>query len=144
MIGDVLSIANTVIDKVGDLFPSKEQKDLAKAKLVELQQKGELADIEMSVEILLAEAKSNDKFTSRARPSFMYVFYLIILFAIPIGILNAVSPETGLSISEGMKAWWSALPTELWWTFGVGFTGYVTSRSIDKAGLLNKKKLTGR
>ncbi len=141
-VGSVLGIAEKIIDKVGDIFPSKAEKDQAKARLMELQQKGELADIELSMQVLLAEAKSADSFTSRARPTFMYVFYLILLCAVPMGILYGINPGLAENITNGMLSWWGALPTELWWTFGVGFTGYTTFRSIDKAGLIkNKKKL---
>lgn len=145
MIGDVLTIANTVIDKVGDLFPSKVEKDMAKAKLIELQQRGELADIEMGFEIIMQEAKSKDAFTSRARPMFMYVFYLVILLAIPLGVVSAIWPDTATAISDGMRAWWSALPDELWYAFMVGFTGYSTLRSIDKRQTSRgKEKLSER
>lgn len=140
MLGEIVEIANKVIDKVGDLFPSQEAKDKAKARLIELQQKGELADLEMAFEIVKAEAESNDKFVKRARPTFMYLFYLIIVFAIPMGIVAAVKPDVALALSEGMTAWWSSIPSELWWTFGVGFTGYTAFRSVDKAQLMKAKK----
>ena len=132
---DVANIAGKVIDKVSDYFPSIEAKNKAKVKILELQQNGDLHEIESAMQIIIQEAQSEDKYTSRARPSFMYMFYIIILMAVPVGLLNGFNPEMGVQVADGMKAWWCALPTELWWTFGVGFTGYVTSRSIDKSGL---------
>lgn len=143
MVTDILGLASVVIDKVGDLFPSKAEKDLAKVRLIEMQQRGEMADIEMGFELIKQEAKSKDPFTSRARPSFMYVFYLIVLLAIPLGIVSAFAPNTAVAIADGMRAWWDALPSELWYTFMVGFTGYSTLRTIDKARVGNGKKKLG-
>ena len=129
MIKDIIGIGSTLIDKI---FPDKTKAAEAKAKLIELQQKGELADIELGQKNIQAEAQSKDPWTSRARPTFMYVMYIMILAAIPVGVLSYFNPEAATAIAVGMKAWLSAIPENMWWTFGIGYTGYATLRTIEK------------
>jgi len=138
-IGAVLNFGGKVIDKI---FPDPNERAAAKAKLIELQQSGELKELDVRMSAILAEANSDDKWTSRARPSFMYVMYSMILFAIPMGFLSAYSPETAKAVAEGMKSWLSSIPDGLWATFGIGYTGYSVSRSMDKKN--NIKNLIDR
>lgn len=125
-----LSFGTTVINKI---FPDPEQRDKARIALAKMQQDGELNELQTRMSAIVAEAKSSDPWTSRARPSFLYVIYILILAAIPMGVLSAYSPSTALAVSAGMKSWLAAIPTELWTTFGVGYTGYTVARSaFDK------------
>ncbi len=131
----VVGIGGKLIDK---LFPDPAEKAKAKATLIELQQTGELKELETRMSAILAEAQSSDPWTSRARPSFMYVIYIMILAAIPMGVLAAFDPARAAAIAEGMKAWLSAIPNGLWTTFGIGYTGYSVARSMDKKNILKK------
>jgi hypothetical protein len=126
----VVGVVGKVIDKV---FPDPVQAALAKAELVKLQQTGDLKGLEIRMSAIIAEAQSKDPWTSRARPSFLYVMYALILAAIPMGVLHAYNPELAVSIAAGLKAWLEALPEELWWLFGAGYLGYTGARTIDKA-----------
>ncbi len=132
----LLNVGGKLIDK---LFPDPEAKARAQAELLRMQQDGELREIEVGLSAIIAEAKSKDKWTSRARPSFLYVVYVMILAAIPMGVLHAYSPETASSIAAGMKAWLAAIPEAMWWLFGTGYLGYTGARTLDKRGLLKKK-----
>lgn len=126
----ILDIGGKLIDK---LIPDPEQKAKAQLQLLQLQQTGELDDLKTRLSAILAEAQSTDPWTSRARPSFMYVMYLMILAAIPMGILYAISPATAQGIADGMRAWLAAIPQEMWGLFGVGYVGYAAARSYDKS-----------
>jgi hypothetical protein len=125
----ILDIGGKIIDKI---WPDPEKKAEAQAKLLTLQQSGELKELEIAMSAILAEAQSSDPWTSRARPSFLYVVYIIILSAIPMGILHAVSPETAANIAIGFKAWLAAIPDPMWTLFGAGYLGYAGARSFDK------------
>jgi hypothetical protein len=120
---------NFVTKTIDKIFPDAGDREKAKIKLAQLQQAGDLKELEIGMSAIVAEAKSADPWTSRARPSFLYVMYLIILFSIPIGILSVFRPDAGIQIANGMKAYLGALPTELWWTFGTGYGGYTVARS---------------
>ncbi|MDT8419342.1 MAG: holin family protein [Desulfuromonadales bacterium] len=128
----VVGIGGKLIDK---LFPDPAEKAKAQAMLIELQQSGELRELETRMSAIIAEAKSADPWTSRARPSFMYVIYVMILFSIPMGIVAAFAPTQAMLVAEGMKAWLSAIPDGLWATFGIGYTGYSVARSMDKRNI---------
>ena len=82
--------------------------------------------------VMLAEASSSDKWTSRARPSFLYVVYIMLLAGIPMGIVSAWSPTTAVDIATGFKAWLAAIPDSLYLMFGTVMTGYGIQRSWEK------------
>ena len=98
------------------------------AKLLEMEKAIDAA----TISVALAEASSQDKWTSRARPAFMYVIYIYILFAIPMGFWYAAHPVTAKLAIEGMQAFLKAIPTDLWALFGAGYLGYGAFRSYDK------------
>ena len=133
ILGALLGVGGKIIDK---LFPDPTKAAEAKLRLMQLEQAGELKSLEVSMSAILAEANSKDPWTSRARPSFMYVIYLMILAAIPMGILHAFNPQMANSIAVGVKEWLSAIPTALWSLFGAGYLGYTGARSFDKSKLI--------
>lgn len=128
-LGGVLKLGSALLDK---LFPDPEMRAKAQLELLRLQQEGKLKEVELQMSAILAEANSSDPWTSRARPSFLYVMYLLILAAIPLGILSIFRPDAALALANGMKMWLSAIPEELWTVFGVGYLGYTGARSFEK------------
>ena len=129
IIGGVLKAGFDLIDS---LFTSDDEKAQAKLKLQTLAQNGELKKLEIGMSAIIAEANSQDPWTSRARPSFLYVMYLMILISIPMGVLAAFQPEIAERISTGLQMWLEAIPESLWALFGVGYSGYAVSRTYDK------------
>jgi len=131
----LISLGSTLIDRI---LPDEAAKATAKAELMRAEQDGDLRELETRLQVMLAEAKSADPWTSRARPTFMYVFYLILLancFVIPIlGLM--VEPEILVAYYANLATGLQALPTELWVLFGTAFTGYTVSRSYDKKQVL--------
>lgn len=83
--------------------------------------------------IVLAESQSQDKWTSRGRPMFLYVIYIMLLSAIPMGAIHAWNPEIAANVATGFKQWLAAIPTELYTLFGAGYLGYGAFRTYDKA-----------
>lgn len=110
----------------GEVTPEKKAEIASKVTEMENQ----LSMATMSV--ALAEAQSQDKWTSRARPAFMYVFYILIIMAIPYGFMCLASPVKAQAVAVGFKSWLDAIPTDLWWLFGAGYLGYGAFRSFDK------------
>jgi hypothetical protein len=130
----LIGLASTLIDK---LFPDPEERAAAQAKLATLQMDGELKKIELQLSAIVMEAQSNDKWTSRARPGFMYVVYLYLLSALPFGVLFAFSPGVAQAVAEGMTAFLAAIPGEMWTLFGAGYLGYTGARTLEKSKLIN-------
>ena len=126
---DILGIGSKIIDKV---IPDPQRKAEAKFKLAELHQQGEFKGDELRYEAITSEAKSDDKWTSRARPSFMYVIYILMLSSIPFSIYFAFDPSNAKLVVEGFKLWLSAIPNEMLALFGTGYVGYGVMRSVDK------------
>ena len=125
----LLGVGSKVLDK---LFPDPAQLAEAKLKLLQSQQSHELDEINVQLSAIIADAKSADPWTSRARPSFMYVIYILILTAIPMGVLSAASPDTASHIISGFHQWLAAIPESYLQLFGVGYLGYVGGRSWEK------------
>lgn len=126
----LIPVFSGVLDKV---IPDPTAKAKAQMELAVLQQTGELKELETRMSAILAEANSADPWTSRARPSFMYVFYFIILMmtvVLPfIGILN---PDAMTQFYANSKTGFDAIPEELWWTFTAGYLGYSGARTFEK------------
>ncbi|MBX7526392.1 holin family protein [Qipengyuania vesicularis] len=125
LIGPIASI----IDKI---IPDKEARARAKLELLALEGSHELKQIEARLSAIVAEANSKDPWTSRARPSFLYVMYAMILFALPMGVLAAFSAQTAQDIGHGMTSYLRALPEELYALFGTGYLGYTAARQWGK------------
>ena len=128
-LGGVFNIGGKLIDK---LFPNPEEKARAQLELLRLQQAGELDEMKTQLSAIIAEAQSADPWTSRARPSFLYVVYVLLLWSIPMGILTVFSPESAAKFTAGFGAWMKAIPEPVLTLFGVVMTGYVAGRSWEK------------
>jgi len=125
LIGPIASI----IDKV---VPDHAARERAKLELLEMQGTRELQQVAAQISAIVAEARSRDPWTSRARPSFLYVMYLMILWALPMGVLAAFRPDTARDIADGMNAYLGGLPQPLYALFGSGYLGYSAMRQWGK------------
>ena len=128
-LGAVFDFGAKIIDK---LFPDKTEAEKLKLAMLQQQQAGEFKDLEMRFSAIVAEANSQDPWTSRARPSFMYVMYALLLASLPMGVLFAFQPDTAQAVTDGVGRWLNALPEELWWLFGAGYLGYSGARTFEK------------
>lgn len=82
--------------------------------------------------ILGTEATSADAYVRRARPSFLYLMYGMILLCLPMGLLTAIAPATATAINAGIRAYLAALPDPLYAVFGTGYLGYTAARQWGK------------
>lgn len=125
LLGPIVSI----IDKV---IPDKAARDKAKLELLQLQGSQALAEVQARLSAIVAEANSRDPWTSRARPSFLYVMYILLLWALPMGLIGAFRPDKAMAIAQGMNAYLSGLPEPLYALFGTGYLGYTAARQWGK------------
>ncbi len=125
LIGPIASI----IDKI---IPDKEAQAKAKIELLSLQGSQELKMLETQLAAIVAEANSADPWTSRARPSFLYVMYVLLLASLPMGVLSAFNPAAAHDIAAGMNAYLAGLPEPLYALFGTGYLGYTAARQWGK------------
>jgi hypothetical protein len=114
------------------MFPNPEQKAQAQLELLKMQQSGELEEMKASLSAILADAQSPDPWTSRARPSFLYVVYVLLLWSIPMGVLTIFQPDAAAAFTLGFKSWMAAIPEPVLTLFGVVMLGYVGGRSWEK------------
>ena len=118
-----------LLDKI---IPDPQARDQAKLELIKLQGDQEMAAIGAQMQAIVVEAQSTDPWTSRARPSFLYVMYALILWAIPMGLVAAADPKMAIGIGNGMTAYLRGLPEELYALFGTGYLGYTAARTWGK------------
>ena len=132
MIGLITAALPVLGQLLDDVIETDAEKAAAKAKLMKLVQDGDLKEMETRLSAILAEANSKDPWTSRARPSFMYVIYILILSSIPMGFLFAFQPEVADAVIQGFTGWLQAIPDSLYTLFGAGYLGYAGARTVDK------------
>jgi hypothetical protein len=134
----VAAVGNLADDIIKAAFPNPEDRAKADAVRSAAEVQAAVAKTQASLQAVMAEAQSTDRWTSRARPSFLYVCYVMILAAIPMGVLWAFEPATADRIATGLQRWLAAIPSEVWQLFTVGYLGYTGGRSWEKVKSASK------
>ena len=129
LLSTLIGPVSKIIDKI---IPDKEARDRAKLELLKMEGSQEMEQIRVQISAILAEAQSSDPWTSRARPSFLYVMYLLLLWSIPMGLIAAIRPDAARDIAGGMNAYLSGIPEPLYALFGTGYLGYTVARQWGK------------
>jgi hypothetical protein len=139
MIGQLIEIGGDLLDKV---IPDKDKRREAKAKLAEMAQKGEMTRLSERMKTIRMEAGSEDAWTRRARPSFMYVVYLVLVVNCVVMPLCAIwAPEAVAKYHASIGNGFQAIPGEVWATFTAGYLGYSGLRTYEKGkGVAGKIK----
>ena len=130
--GDIVTKAAEVIDAIsGKAETDPELQKLLENSKLEMARIG-LADAE-GARLLIREAqKSDDAYVRRARPTFLYVMYiLLILIYVPPIIRSVVTGEVAV---------FPEVPEPLFYLFGSAFLGYATLRESGKGGWFKKLK----
>lgn len=133
-VGGLFSGIGTLAKDIRTAITGQEPLDANRAAEIALKVQELESQIESArVSVMIAEASSSDKWTSRARPGFMYLFYLVVV------VLVIVAPFMGIFYPAQMQqfyvnvaAGFNALPDIMWQTFGVGYLGYVAARQYGK------------
>lgn len=138
-IGAIFDFGSKVIDK---LFPNKDEAEKAKLALIELQQKGELADLDANLKVAIQqgvvnaeEAKSASLFVSGWRPFIGWIC------GISLGYNYIFMP-----FFTYLSTWYSnrapampALETGELTTILFGMLGLGVLRTVEKTGVITKK-----
>jgi hypothetical protein len=125
----IIAPVSKLLDRI---IPDPQARDRAKLELLKLQGDQEASAIAIQMQAIVAEAQSPDPWTSRARPSFLYVMYALILWSIPMGLIAAAKPDVASAIGSGMTSYLRGLPDELYTLFGTGYLGYTAARTWQK------------
>jgi hypothetical protein len=126
------AIVGPVAKLLDRVIPDPQARDRAKLELLKLEGDQEMQAISAQMQAIVAEAQSPDPWTSRARPSFLYVMYSLILWSIPMGLIAAADPGMAQGIAAGMTAYLRGIPEELYALFGTGYLGYTAARTWGK------------
>jgi len=128
-ISGVSGLLQSAIDRI---WPNPEDKAKAEAIAMQSVAQSVVAKLEAEQAVMMAEARSADPWTSRARPSFLYVVYIILLASIPMGIVSAISPSTATDISVGFSSWLKGIPESITDLFTFVMLGYIGGRTYEK------------
>lgn len=126
------SIVGPIAGLIDKIIPDPKARDAAKLELLKLEGTQELERVRTQLSAIVAEAQSPDPWTSRARPSFLYVMYALLLWAIPMGLIGAVQPDMARGIAAAMNAYLNGIPESLYALFGTGYLGYTAARQWGK------------
>jgi hypothetical protein len=128
-IDDIIGVGLNILDKV---IQDPAQRDAAKLELLKQQQTGALEELKVSMSAIVGEAQSADPWTSRARPTFLYLMYGVIVLAFAGGVVGIWFPSHVAQAADNIGRLLGAIPDSLWWLFGAGYLGYTGARSFDK------------
>ena len=119
-IDSILTFGSTIIDKI---WPDAGEREKAKARLAELAAQGELAELQGSLKVMLAEMNGN--WLQRSwRPILMLVIVTIV--------------ANNYLLYPYLSLFWDHapqldLPPQLWDLMKLGLGGYVVGRSVEKS-----------
>ena len=122
----ILEVGAKLIEK---FIPDPSKQAAAKLALLDLQQRGELAQLTASATVIEAEAKSEHLLTSTWRPITMLVMVAI--------IANNYILAPYLSALFGFNVVLE-IPPDMWGLLKLGIGGYVMGRSVEKAVTIYK------
>ena len=128
----IASLIGPIAGLIDKIIPDPKARDAAKLELLKLQGTQEMESVRTQLSAIVAEAQSPDPWTSRARPSFLYVMYALLLWAIPMGLIGAVQPDMARGIAAAMNAYLTGIPESLYALFGTGYLGYTAARQWGK------------
>jgi hypothetical protein len=141
----ISSGVDTIIGSVGNvldnLFTTDDEKQKNKIALTQITLAAAQAERELAADLekayledakdmrrqLRVELQSQDAFVRRARPTFNYIFYTVLIFNFIFIPIYQLITGSSLDVIE--------LPTELWTVFGVGFIGYGYLRTVEKTAV---------
>ncbi|MEQ9349707.1 MAG: 3TM-type holin, partial [Alphaproteobacteria bacterium] len=106
-------LAGPLFGLIDKLFTSEDERAAAKQKLLELEQAGELEATRQQLSVILAEAQSADPWTSRARPTFLYLMYVIIMMCVGGAIAGIWWPDSVTTAAQNMTNLLGAIPERL-------------------------------
>ena len=116
----ILDIGSKLINK---FIPDPKARLEAQQKLLEMHQKGELAELSAAADIISNEAKSEHWIVSAWRPITMLTFVLIIANN------YILAPYLDLFLDKSVVL---DLPPDMWDLLKIGLGGYVVGRSGEK------------
>ncbi len=133
-VGGIFSGIGQLAKDLRTAFTGQEPLDANKAAELALKVQELEGSIEQArISIMVAEASSADKWTSRARPGFLYLFYLVVVvLALGAPFVGIFFPAQMSQFYVNVKAGFEAVPEAMWWTFTTGYLGYVGARQYGK------------
>ena len=120
---------NTLAAILDRVLPDRYVRDRAKLELIALADAPDWPDLPPAH---ADQSPPTDRWVSRARPSFLYVMYAMILWALPMGVIAGFRPHTADAIVRGIAGYLGSLPDALYALFGTGYLGYTAARQWGK------------
>lgn len=132
--GLIKPVFDNVTALIQEFHMSPEDKAKAQQAIADAAAKAQQAAVDYDVQLnniagqnIRSETGSNDKFTSRARPLFMYIVEAIL------GFNYIIIPLTKIF---GGKVDPTVLPGDLLTLFGICVTGYVVNRTVENVAAM--------
>lgn len=124
VVGTFKADPNKVLEMQQAIAANSSAFDLKQIELQEKLQDSINIEVQAASANIRAEAQSGDKYTSRARPTFMYIVEAIL------GWNYILVPFIQIVLNRPIAPF--PLPGDLLTLFGICITGYVAGRSFDK------------
>lgn len=128
----IAGVTNLLKDGIDKIWPNPTDEAAAKVAIFKAQAEAAVVQLQAAQAVMLAEAQSNDPWTSRARPTFLYVMYGVIILCFIGAIIGIWYPLQVNQAATNINALFKAIPDPLYQLFGFGYAGYSITRSFDK------------
>ena len=122
--GGLSGLVGGVADIVGRFVITPDEKAKALIELRALEVRETEVIVSSAASAVKAEAESPDPWVRRARPTFLYIMYVVLVWNF------ILLPITQLLTSIPLHP--IDLPSDLYYLFGAGYLGYVGARTWDK------------
>ncbi len=96
------------------LFPSRPSGEQAKLTLLQAEGQQALQEMQVTLIAILAEANAADPWISRARCTFLYVIYCIILLCVVGSIIGIQWPQQVFQAVKNLNKLLGTVPESLW------------------------------
>lgn len=124
--GGISGLVGSVSDIIDRFVQTPDEKAKALLELRALEVRETEIIVSSASAAVQKEAESPDPWVRRARPTFLYIMYAVLVWnfmLLPVVQLLTTQPLSPIT-----------LPDDLYYLFGAGYLGYVGARSWDKRG----------
>lgn len=125
-------IAKIISEGIDKVVPDANVRLEAKTKLAELEKNGELQELHDYLDLLKTEAASDDNYTRRARPTALYVIYILLCWGLLCSVISIFSPGKSAEMLNIFNTFFTRLPDNFYTLLETLFGIYAGARTIEK------------
>lgn len=134
-----MSVFDFISKAIDKLVPDAGQRAELQLRALEMEKTGHLKELESYLALLSTEAASNDNYTRRARPTALYIIYVLMCWGLFCSVVAVVSPEKAELMQRVFIGFFEKMPGDFYDMVMVMFGIYSGARTFEKIPGRSKK-----